>query len=203
MWTPRSPECLLLLVGLLPLAVAAAVDGDPAAHDRISRDRAVVQREAQLAQAACAQAFAVTACVDRVKAERRTRLKQLDLERAALDEQARRRRAAERLELVRQRQAASEGEPPALTVRARAPVASQPAATPAPASRSAAASAQAHQAAASQAAVEASRRVAAAAQRASQAQQHRAAIEERNQSRAKQHPPAAPLPVPPALPASR
>lgn len=203
MWIPRSPERLLPWLLALPLAVAAAIDVDAAARDRIARDRAVVQREAQLAQAACAREFAVTACVDRVKAERRTQLRRLDLERAAIDEKVRRRRAAERLAQLQQRQAAAAGELPALTVRARAPAASQPDAAPKASSRSAASAALAHEAAASQAAIAARRRAAAAAQRAAAAQQHRAVVEKRSQARAKQHPPAAPLPVPAAVPASR
>ena len=202
---PRSLDrrplcCLALAVALLaPAAASAAPDEAATQLERITRERALVEREAQVAQAACAPQFAVTACVDRAKAERRQRLLQLDRERAVLDEAQRKRRAADRLAQMERREAVRAQQQPKITVRSRAPAASAaadpasaPAVTPLPAAEPPRASA------AAPADVQAATRAAAAARRASDAAAHRRTVEERNLERAKQRPPAQPLPLPPA-----
>ena len=197
---PRSLDrrplcCLALAVALLAPAAASVAPDEAAAHlERIARERALVEREAQAAQAACAPQFAVTACVDRVKAERRQRLLQLDRERAVLDEAQRKRRAADRLAQMERREAARAQQQPKVTVRTReaaapasAPLNPQPATAEPP-----------RRVATEPADAQATTRAAAAARRASEAAAHRSAIEKRNLERAKQRPPAKPLPPPSA-----
>jgi len=199
MWTPRSPDRLLALVLAAWLAPAAAAP-DPAAaqRERITRERQAVEREARAAQQACATQFAITDCVNRAKAERRERLRPLDRELALLDDELRKRRAAERLAQLQQRQASRPETPPEVSVRTRkasAPdAASAASAPPRPPQRSPAAL----QAAASQADAAAAQRAAAAARRVEQAQAHRAVVEQKNVERARQREPAKPLPQPAA-----
>lgn len=197
----RWPLCCWALAAVLlaPAAASAAPDETAVQLERITRERAQVQREAQAAQAACAQQFAVTACVDRAKAERRQRLLQLDRERAVLDEAQRKRRAADRLAQLERREAVRVQQQPKITVRSRASAASAaadpasvPAATPLPAAEPT------RDSAAAAADAQAATRAAAAARRASDAATHRRTIEQRNLERAKQRPPAPPLPLPPA-----
>jgi hypothetical protein len=183
----------------LPLMAA---EGDAAAqYERIARERAAVEHQAQVAQAACAQQFAVTACIDHALTDRRERLRQLDRERAVLDEELRKRRAVERAARILQRQAELAQEPASTPVRARSPVTTVEPKASAP---SAAARAAAHDAAASQSQAEASERAAASARRAAQAAAHRIVVEQRLRDRAAKHASSPPLsPAPPQAPASR
>jgi hypothetical protein len=183
--------------------VAAELDAETQARERIAQERLVIERDAKAAQAACAKKFAVTDCVNRVKAERRERLQPLDRELAALDDALRERRAAERLSQLLQRQAAQSEERPQASMRASAPAGSAAASSAKAPRRSAEAAIAAKQAAASQAEITAAQRAAAAVLRNEQAEAHRRADEERNQKRAAQRAPAAPLPLPPAPAASR
>ena len=182
----------------------AAAESEASQRDRIARDRAAIEHEAQAAQKRCAQRFAVTDCVDRVKAERRQRLQPLERELAALDDAQRKRRAAERMAQIQQRQASQADVRPEVSVHKRKAAAGDPAgpvdAAPEfvePDVRSGA------QAAAAQAEAEAAKRAAASARRNEQAKAHRLEVERRNAERAKQGSPPASLPVPPAPAASR
>ena len=194
---PRSPECVLALL-LLTALPAPCADAESAQRARIATERAAIERETRAAQAACAAQFAVTACVDRIKAERRLRLQSLDQQRAVLADDMRKRRAAERIEQIRQRQAALADEQPKVTVRARSAAASEPATSRAAPARSPEANLADRQAAASAADARATLRASAAATRASEAAAHRSAIEARNRQRATLRAPAKPLPVPSA-----
>ena len=178
---PRSRELWLVLALVGAVAPLWAGDDQAAQRERIARERAAVMSEAEAAQAACARQFAVTACVDRVKAERRERLQSLNRERALLDEDL--------------RQAERAGQAPEVAVRTRAAPASAP---PLRAARSPDATLAAREAARAQADVQAAQRAAAAARRASEAQSHSAEVEQRNRDRVKQRKPAAPLPTPQA-----
>ena len=192
---PRSRELWLVLALVGAVAPLWAGDDQAAQRERIARERAAVMSEAEAAQAACARQFAVTACVDRVKAERRERLQSLNRERALLDEELRKRRAAQRLAQIEQRQAERAGQAPEAAVRTRAAPASAP---PLRAARSPDATLAAREAARAQGDVQAAQRAAAAARRASEAQSHSAEVEQRNRDRVKQRKPAAPLPTPQA-----
>ncbi len=199
MSTPRSPDWLLALGLVICLAPAlAAPDPSLAQRERIGRERQAIEREAQQAQTACALQFAVTDCVNGAKARRRERLRPLDLELARLDEASRRQRAADRIAQIQQRQSAQREAPPEVAVRARRSAAELPASSPA---RIAAEVLRSPDRAAADS--EAAQRAAAAASRAEQARAHRAAVEEKNRQRAARREPAKPLPLPPALGASR
>ena len=98
----------LAAVGLL-LAVLAQRRMRPTTTQRRARaHRARAQRQsmarARAGEAACAQRFAVSACVEQVRGERRAALQQLDQQRALLDDAQRKRRAAERSARIRERQ---------------------------------------------------------------------------------------------------
>jgi colicin import membrane protein len=201
MSTPRSLEWLLLAAALSGAGAAAQpVADDQAQRQRLAREQAQVLADARVRQAACGKEFAVSACTQRVLAERRASLAALERQRAVLDDAQRKRRAAERLARIEQRQAAAANATvkPALQVKARAarPAPAEP--VDAPALPEAATRAQR---AASMAAAEdarAAQRAGAAAQREKKAAEHRAAVEQRNRERASQKVPAAALPVPPA-----
>ena len=188
----------LLLVALLASTAAVSAwsteDATAAQRRRIAEERAAVEARAKAAQAACAEQFAVTACVDRVKAERREPRRRLDGEAAMLDAEDRRRRAAQRLLQIEQRQAVSAQTPPTDGVRSQSAKAVE---TPASDTRSPSqprATEADRQAAASAAAARAAQRAAASARRASEAEAHRAAVEARNRERESKRPPAKPLP---------
>ncbi len=189
---------LLLVAACCP--TFAVADETALQRERIAREHAAVERQAQLAQAACAREFAVTACMDRAKAVRREQLQQLDRERAVLDRELRRQRAAGRAEQIEQRQTPRGNEQPVPAPRTRSPAA---VIAPKPHGRSPASAAAAHEAAASQSQVQASARADAAARRAEQAEAHRVAVEQRNRDLARRRAPAAPLPPPPPSAASR
>ena len=201
----RLPEGLLWLVlaAAWPSALVAA-DSEASQRERIARDRAAIESDAQTAQKRCAQRFAVTDCVDRVKAERRQRLQPLDRELAALDDAQRKRRAAERMAQIQQRQASQVDVKPEVSVHKRKAVASEPAGPVNAASESVEPDVRSGaQAPAAQAEAEAAKRAAASARRAEKAKTHRLEVEQRNAERAKQGSPPASLPVPPAPAASR
>jgi hypothetical protein len=202
MSTPRLLEAALVLAQLLAAPIAAQsadnADTDATQREHIARERVQVERESQAAQAACATQFAVTACIDRVRAERRERIQGLDQQRAVLDDELRKRRAAERVERIRQRQAATAVEAPSVSVRARSPAASEGELAAPAVKQMPAPSLSARQAGTSRAesAAAAAQRATAAASRASATAAHRRAVEQRNAERAKRGAPAAPLPVP-------
>ena len=209
MSTPRSLDGLVALALAACMASAlAAPEPSATERERIAKDRLAVERDAQRAQQVCSGQFAVTDCVNRAKAERRERLRPLEQEQALLDEALRKQRATERLAQIQQRQAAQRDAPPQVNLRARRPAAepgasaSANASAPAPApTRLARPEASRPSGAAADA--DAQLRAAAAAQRAEQARAHRAAVQEKNRRRAAQREPAKPLPLPPALAASR
>ena len=137
MSTPRSPESfaigLLLTTWSVVAAAAGAADDAAAERARIARERSTVEARAKAAEAACASQFAVSACLRQARAERRTALRSLDRQGAALDEAQRKQRAAERLARIRERQEAADRREvsPPVEVRTRNE-------RPAPAPRSAA-----------------------------------------------------------------
>lgn len=225
MSTRRLPELLIALAlgagaSSAPVAAAeparvaasapSAASSTPAAsasqeRARIAREMADVNARARSAEAACAQQFAVSSCLAQVRSERRLALRQLERQRAVLDDAQRREKAAQRVDRVRQRQeqSAKDDARPRVEVRTRgadpkpggAPV---PAAPERPESDTERATKAA--AAASAAQAQAARRVEAAARRASEAQAHRDAVEQRQRERAASGRVAAPLPVPASAP---
>jgi hypothetical protein len=166
-------------------------------RERIQRDRAQVEADARAAEAQCGQQFAVAGCVKQVRAERRSKLQLLDRQRALIDDEQRRQRAADRLARIRekQEQQASDAAKPVVEVKTRkAHEAAEPAKPIRPPvdaeSKAAAVEASEAQAAA---------RAAAAQRRARAAEAHRRDVEQRNSEReSKPSKAAKPLPVPPA-----
>jgi colicin import membrane protein len=196
---PRSLECLLVTATLAAGAVAQTTDDAALQRKRLAREQAQVMADARAKQAACAKEFAVSACTQQVLAERRASLATLERQRAELDEALRKRRAADRLARIEQRQAAA-GLPTAtseMQAKTRAPQAAraQPADAAALSKREPRAPRAASAAASEDA--RAAQRARAAAEREKKAIEHRAAVEERNRERALHKAPAAPLPLPP------
>ncbi len=184
-----------LLLALSCGLAQAAEEAGAAEIERLARERSAIEQTAQSEQAACAQRFAVTSCIERVKAERRERLLQLDRERAAIDDERRKQRAAERTASSRQRMAEQATPSPGQAAREPRPAASAPTAALA---RKRAAAAAEREGAAMRAEAAAARRAEASARRASQAQAHRASVEQRNADKAASRAPSKPLPPPPA-----
>lgn len=204
MSTRRSPEAVgaALLLAVSGLAsVAGASDSAAAERARIARERSAVEVRAKAAEVACAREFAVSACLRQVRAERRSAMRQLDSQRAVLDEAQRKQRAADRLARIREHQeaAARDDAKPEIEVRTRSerrPVPERSAPETAAVEAGQAQRVERAAAAASAADAKAARRAAASAERARKAEAYREAVEARNRERAAKTAPAAPLPVP-------
>lgn len=203
MSTRRS---LSLLAPLLATALAViAADDDASQRQRIERERAAVEARARAGETACAARFAVSSCLEQVRAERRAATQQLDHQRALLDDAQRKRKAAQRQARIHERQGAQDKadeqrvapavEPAPRTAEGRptapAPGSAAPAAPAAPAGAK-------RRAAAAQEQDQVSRRAAASKERARDAALHREAVERRNHERAARRASAPPLPIPAA-----
>lgn len=89
-------------VCLWPAVVSAQFDAS-VERERIARDRAAAEAVFAQRQRVCAERFFVTACMDRAREDRRQVVDRLRREELGLDTDERRRRAAQRLELIRQK----------------------------------------------------------------------------------------------------
>jgi len=190
MWTRRSPEAALWLALVAGPALAQGLDAR-AERERIGSERARVEAQATAERKACQAQFAVAACVARVDAERRDRLRALDRQRALLAEAQRKERAVAREARTAERgriDTPARAEPIAPTVKSAAPV-------PRPAAPEAPARAEARAHAASAADAQAARRVQASQRRAAELEVHRAAVEKRNRDAAGKRKPGVALPV--------
>ena len=195
----------LRLAGVVVLALfvhAVQADDNAEQRARIARERAVVEREAQAGEAACARQFALTACVERVHGERRVALDRLARQQALLDDEQRKRRAAERLERLQLKREQAATESATTAASAGPPTRVKPAqlapATPARDTAAADARANARLEGSRRNESDAAARAAAAASRASEAQAHRDAVERRNALWRKTHKASQPLPTPKA-----
>jgi hypothetical protein len=184
-----SGRARLLYCLLLATPGLAHAQGDERAA--IAQERRHLEGVFAAEQAACANRFAVNACVEDVAERRRAALAPLRERELALDDAARRARAAQRRETAaRQRAAASSpagavGAASAAEARPRQPAravsgATGPRSAPDPALR----------------ASEAARRAAAAEQRAAEARKVQERSERREAERARAGKVARPLPVP-------
>ena len=189
---PRSLESWCLVLALLSAFKALAADDIMARRARIEHERVAVQATARDAEAACARRFAVSSCVQAVHDDRRSKLHELDRQRALLDDGVRKQRAAERTQRLRERQeaAARESEQSSPEVKARAPRAPE---TKTSATRDQEAT-RASRVETDQA--EAGRRAHAHTARERGAATHREVVERKNRERAAKKPPVAGLPVP-------
>ncbi|MCC7459447.1 MAG: hypothetical protein IT390_20930 [Nitrospira sp.] len=190
------PSLLAVLLWMAGMARAAdAPPGETAQRERLGAERAAAQARYDHTVAACEQAFVVTPCISRAKAERRATLDRLTREQTTLDDAARRRRAEERRRRIAAKQqavvarAASTPEAPAV----REPKPAAPAASPVR-PRHKAEPRSDEEAAALDA--EAAARAAKARERGDTARARAETVRQRNAQRALQKPPAAPLPAP-------
>jgi hypothetical protein len=184
-----------LLCALLALAASAhAVDE----RARIAAERAQAQKTYDTRYRECQSQFAVTACVDKARAERRATLEQLVQQQAVLDDADRKQRAAQRAQQIHEKM--SQGKEPAAQrsspeLNVKAPRAGR---------RGASAAARAPASAAS-GLTEAQRAHNRAdyERRQREAAEHREEVERRTLDRAShQDKPMTPLPARPAIPAS-
>ncbi len=192
---------LAIFLGTLLLRPAfGAAPADDRSRERIAAERREADRRFDAARLQCEQRFAVTACLEDARSERRRVLDRLASEEAALDEVQRRARAAERLRAIQSKtDKAPRGVAPAASapeprVRARKPQRAASAALPSPVSPDAAEPSRAP--GASPQAAERHRQAQQARER--EAQVHREAVTRRNAERDARKPPAAPLPLPSA-----
>lgn len=189
---------------------ACAAPGTEAAElDRIRRERQAAEAQYTKAAEACRQQFAVTACLDKARGERRVardRLRQAEL---VIDDERRRAKAAARTEAVaRKTQAAAEQAARASASSGdgekmkRPVIGAKAARSPAPGASAVAkphavqGSVQDHAAERQLAATQAARRASDARAQQAQMARHRQDVLERNAAQAKKHPPAAGLPTP-------
>lgn len=193
---------LALLIVALVGPVLAADAGTQAERwrlerERIQRERAQVEADGRTAEAACRQQFLVADCIKQVRSERRAKLQQLDRQRALIDDEQRKQRAADRLARIKDKQDAQarDAAKPQVEVKTRDPKPADESARP----TRAAPDPQAKAAAAEAADAEAARRAIATERRAREAEAHRQAVEQRNRERESKKPGGSkPLPVPPA-----
>jgi hypothetical protein len=206
MSTPRSPDSIRLR-RLLVLALLCGLGGGAGAAgtDELKAQRAQIEAARRQANAVyaerekrCQEQFVVTSCVEDARAERRTELDRLSREQSVVDEALRKQRAAERLQVLADkqraaRQRASEPLPPPRVLLQKPPRAAQPAAPGSsprgerlgviPKDRSTPAERRDNKAAYER--------------RLKQAEEHRRLVEERNNQRAVEaHKPASGLPTP-------
>jgi colicin import membrane protein len=190
-----KPVLILLIASLAATAYAA----DERA--RIAQERRQAEALYDARQRACQSEFAVTACVDRAKAERRTTLEQLAQQQAVLDDQQRRLRAAQRMQQIHEKtsQSDAKGQTPHTAsppVQVKAPRVSRAASAAVPRTDSAASGP-------SIGAEERARNRADFERRQRQAAEHRDELARRAVERASTRDrPVAPLPARPEIPAS-
>lgn len=191
-------RCVLLSLGMLLACTQVRAD-ERAERARIARERSEATALFEQRQRDCEQRFAVTSCVDEARAAHRQTLLRLRGQESVLDEAERKRRAAQRMEAIRDKvsaEAARDATPrparPAPAMNVSAPRHKAAAAAP-PASRPAVAASdpqRSAQEARSRARFEARQR---------EAQAHRDAAAQRQADRAKPGKAAvAPLPDPAA-----
>jgi hypothetical protein len=199
---------------------AAAASADDAERARLKEERATIDAAYASRQAECQQRFVVASCIEDAKRDRRRALDALRLRQIAVDEAGRKERAeARRSELSRhaaevsRREAARQIGPDAGASQpearrdarraaglrhteaapARAPARRAPAGEAGGSETGAGTSARAAREGRSRATFEA---------RQQRAAEHREEAEDRAVKRMMEHPPAKPLPLPPAKPAS-
>jgi colicin import membrane protein len=192
-------SCLLSLIVFAGAAAAQPVGSNDAAQQRqrIAEQRAQAETTWQARRTTCADRFAVTPCMDAAEASYRQQVDALDRELDMLDTQQRRLRAAERLEIIRQKSEALAAGPGASGAgRALAWPSTDASAAAAQESSQRSAEREIEQRRA-EAARQAAQRAAAARERRLEAERRRV---DREQRRAGSRSGSASLPVPPAMP---
>jgi hypothetical protein len=117
----------LLLITACSLALPAwPVDDQAEQRNRIAAERRAAEQHYQGQASACASRFAVAACIEQAKAERRSTLDVLRRQEILLDDAQRKARAAERLRSIANKRVQAESRPPAPGPAVQAPRASAP-----------------------------------------------------------------------------
>lgn len=207
-----------LLFFFAALLIASSVRAVDAATDEGERRRIALERqqsdaEFSRADAACRPRFVVAACLEEARQRHRDAHERLRLQLTMLDEAQRKRRAAERIDAIRAKVSAEEASRREVELQARSHSAAQPAASAASSPRAHAVDAarpvktppapspRSEPRSAKRPAVADAQRVSEYQARQQAAQAHRADVERRNAARAASgKKPAAPLPIPPAMP---
>ena len=194
---------LIVLAALASVvAPSLATNGAAAEHERIARERVDVQAALKKQEAACQERFVVTPCLEAARKAEREALARLRRQEVLLDEQARKQRAAERAQAIRNNISADEA-------RRRDESAGPTASAPVRVERAELAETPARVDRAQRELPVGERRMDVATRRAAEqqhieryeadrraAQMHREAVEQRNAKRAASGKAAAPLPVP-------
>jgi hypothetical protein len=205
---------LWLCAGLVVVIRAGAAQDEVAERTRMERERANVESVFVERERACQKRFAVTACVDEARRERRDALALLRRQEALLDEAQRKERAAQRMQAIRDKVSSGDAQQRDMADREPREAARKPAelastaSTPAPREPATAKQGKTAPQPATPSAKPATRsttdRAAQEARskerfKASQeaAAEHRAAVERRNAQRAAKGKAASPLPTPP------
>lgn len=187
---------LLILLGACALGFGAlAADDTATQRSRIAAERQAAEQHYQAQARDCQNRFAVAACTDQAKAERRAALDMLRRQEILLDDAERKARAAERLRSIEDKRIQAESRPPVPEPAAPAPRAS----APPPARAASAREAVDHQPARR---AEAARRASQAKARQEAAGREKATISRREAERKVQGKKVDPLPLPPGLAAS-
>ncbi len=198
------PRHLLLSIACVALAgLSQAQVDDSARRAAIAAEKQAVQSRYEQAVRTCEAQFAVTACFDQAKRERRRELDRLAGEQAKLDQAVRQRRAAERRARIDEKQQAAARLGPAPAASAPPKSAQRAARAAAPPASAMLRHRQDIEERAAAAASAAAKRQSAAIQRRQDAQAHAEAVRRRNDERARHRTPAAPLPPASAASASR
>lgn len=201
-WRRRRRRQWLLAL-LVPVLVGAAAAQSGGADDsarqrlRIAEQRAQAETAWQARRVTCADRFAVTACMEAAEASYRQQVDALDRELDVLDTQQRRLRAAERLEIIRQKSAAVAAGPGASAAGLALALPSTDSSTAGPQESSQRSADREIEQRRAEASRQAAGRAAAARERRLEAERRRA---QREQRRAGSRSDSAPLPVRPALP---
>ncbi len=181
-------------MAMVPMPVAAQGAGAERGHIALERQR--IEREHAALEQACLERFAVTACIDGVRAQRRAALAPLRERELSLDEADRQQRAGQRRAAIASKQAAAAAavtKPAGQATRVGVPAPVAPMVTPGPSTR---------RAKASGAAATAAERVRASQRRQQSAQASQERVANRLVLRDGQGKAAQPLPLPASLPAS-
>jgi len=195
---------LIVLAALASAAAPSLATTDAASERaRIARERAEVRATLTKQEAACQERFVVTPCIDTARKAEREALARLRRQEVLLDEQARKQRAADRAQAIRNNISAEEA-------RRRDESAAATASAPVRVERAELAETPGHVERARRELPVAERPADGAARRAAEqehieryeadrraAQAHREAVEQRNAKRAASGKAVAPLPVPP------
>jgi hypothetical protein len=192
----RAPCLLVALSLLLPPALAQPLPAHTATRAQAQAEIQRLSAAFAAEEAACAERFAVSACVDNAKLRRRDALAPWRARQLALDDAERRERAAARLQAIEAKQREAAARPPAPPASAAPPRARllPPAVPPARHEEQAGQRQQASEEAAAQ-------RAAASEQRRRKMHDETVRIRSR-EAEAQQKKRGAPLPVPPVPPAS-